>query len=185
MCIRVSVADTKIPVCFILFYGKRLIQKNTVVLNRNQREKNQWDVKFHAAGLEVSVLLEYLESHFCLFFCEAFQFREDCVRPSLNDPRFTPSPTKMLVTPPILDTYDNNYMIMIMMIQRIKHKMKWEWVCKLCITAWMFIFSSSKKSMELKGTPALEWILWKWSVLCVQLEYIISWTKKINNHKWT
>jgi hypothetical protein len=36
----------------------------------------------------------------------------------------------------------------------------------------MFLFSSSKKSIELKGTPVLEWIFWKWSVLCVQLEKI-------------
>ena len=38
----------------------------------------------------------------------------------------------------------------------------------------IFLSSSSKKSMELKGTPVLLWILWKCSVLCDQLENI-SW----------
>lgn len=39
-------------------------------------------------------------------------------------------------------------------------------------TASMFLFSSSKKSIELKGTPVFRWILRKWSVLWDQLEKI-------------
>lgn len=52
------------------------------------------------------------------------------------------------------------------------------WKGRHNLTAWMFLFSSSKKSIELKGTPVLVWILWKWSVLCVQLEKISCISRK-------
>jgi len=128
--------------------------------------------------------------HLCLFFSDLLAFWENSVSPCLSAPRLTPSPTRMLVTP-IFETCSQ---------RDIGRQGNWRFITKkntsfkhpthkirrqgkqesFVFTDWMFLSSSSKKSMELKGIPVCVWIIWKWSVLWVQLANI-SWKVRKNH----
>lgn len=61
-------------------------------------------IHFYSFLSDDSGFWENFVRHLCLFFSTIFQFSVNFVSPSRNAPRFTPLPTRMLVTP-IFETY--------------------------------------------------------------------------------
>ena len=106
---------------------------------------------------------------FCLVFPDEAEFWENFVSPCLNAPIFNPLPTKMLVTP-ILETCQ------FQVIQISVNKE--EEMLDAIFTESIFLSSSSKKRMELKGTPVL-WILWKCCLVWPTGKYFLGNPKKV------